>query len=56
MSTFYDLFITLVGTPPSTEVSQAQIVAYICASALAMFIIWSLLNLILTLFRWLWGK
>ena len=52
-TTIYDLLVQLIGEP-ITE--YGQYVVYVLATALTGFVLFMLLNMILTLFRWLWGQ
>lgn len=51
----YDWLKSIVGELPSTP-NKGEIVMYICATLVCLFVVWSLLNLVLTLFKWIWGR
>lgn len=52
MTTIYDLLVTLIGQP-TTEYGEYAI--YIGAVFIAIFVIYSLLNLVYMVFRSMWG-
>lgn len=51
--TLYDYFVSLVGEPQG---EFGPYVVYVCVCFIAVFAIYMLLNLILTLFRFVWGR
>lgn len=51
--TLYDYVITLVGQPQG---EYGPYVVYVMTCFIGLFAIYMLLNLILTLFRLIWGK
>lgn len=53
MDTVYNLLIQLVGEPVG---EWGPYVLYVCSCFISCFVLYALLNLILTLFRWIWGQ
>lgn len=51
--TLYQYFITLVGEPQG---EYGSYVAYVCVAFISCLAIYMLLNLVLTMFRFIWGK
>lgn len=51
----YDWLKSIVGELPPTP-NKGEIVMYICATLVCLFVVWSLLNMVLTLFKWIWGR
>ena len=55
MENFYSWFINIVGELPSTP-NTGEMFAYSCACIICCYVIYTVFNLVLTLFRWIWGK
>lgn len=51
----YDWLKSIVGVLPQ-EPNNGEVVMYICATLVCLFVVWSLLNFVLTLFKWIWGR
>lgn len=53
MDTVYDLVISILGEPIG---EYGPYVAYVLSAFIMLFIVYMILNMFLTFFRWLWGK
>lgn len=52
-TTIYDLIVSILGEPVG---EYGPYVVYVVSAFIMIFIVYMLLNMILTAFRWLWGR
>lgn len=55
MNTIYDYIVDILGDPAQAG-EYGPYVAYVVAGFIFIFIVYMLLNMILGVFRWIWGR